>query len=187
MALYMSEKQKHVCVRSEKTLFSPASGEAMGKERRVYAGFRKGGVPVWAMALADERFVCSGKPPDIPKHMFISTYDSVLDQAHHKWTDEERKLIEDTLDSLHDVVRIEKPKAALPYNKYPEHRKIHGRRTLEVALRDVVAAIEATGVEPETVVAYERDHPDELSEKIIAAMEKVAEADPAEEEEVVAA
>jgi hypothetical protein len=168
VALYMSDRLKDVTVRRQKQLFSVKTGERIGMERRVFAEFIRGGVPQWAMPLAEKTFALHKKPEGISADRWLCYYDSGADQASRGWSDEERELIEAVLDKKPGVVRIEAPKLAAPYPKYDLHRKIQGQRTVAHAIKDILATYESAGFDVQHAIGYERQ---ELNDpEVIAAL-----------------
>jgi hypothetical protein len=153
--LFMSERQKAVTVRNEKPVFNVKTGEQIGKIRRLHANLERGYMPAWAVAIAEETFTMGGKPPTVPIHRWIATYDSAVAQRLEGWDDEERALIEAKLLAQGDVVLIEPPKVEAPYAQYDKHRKVVGKRTLEQALADITASYELAGFDIDQAVAYE--------------------------------
>jgi hypothetical protein len=115
-------------------------------------------MPDWAISIAEERFTMGGKPPTVPTHRWIASYDSRLAQAQEKWTDEERELIESKLLSQGDVVVIDQPKVLAPYAQYDKHRKVVGQRKLEQVLADITASYELAGFDLEQAVRYEQQN-----------------------------
>lgn len=119
----------------------------------------------------------------------VGVFDSVEEQAAHQWSDEDREVIEKKLltDPLHGIDWLHAPevKAPAPYARYVEHRKVHGKRTIDHAVKDIVAAVEAAGVDPDAVIAYERENGG--SPEVVAAMEALKTPTPTDDEELVAA
>ncbi|HSE43807.1 MAG TPA: hypothetical protein VLA89_00605 [Gemmatimonadales bacterium] len=158
MALFMSERQKVLTVRNQEEKFSQATGKKIGTQRRVFAEFRKGGVPPWALETAEKTFRMAGKPPEIPTHMWLATYDSEIDKRQRRWTDEEHELILEALRAKPGVVEIAMPVVDPPYAKYDQHRKTQGKRTLEHVLADIKNTFEVAGFSVEQALRYERDN-----------------------------
>jgi hypothetical protein len=164
----MSDRLKDVTVRRQKVLFSIKTGERIGMERRVFAEFIRGGVPQWAMPLAEKTFQLHLKPEGISADRWLCYYDSDADQASRGWSDEERALIEAKLDKDPRIIRIEAPKLTAPYPKYDLHRKTQGQRTVAHAIKDILATYESAGFDVQQAIAYERQ---ELNDpEVIAAL-----------------
>ncbi len=156
--LFVSERQKDVTVRNEKLVFSPASGEKIGIVRRVAAKMERGYIPAWALPIVLDTFSMGGKPPSVPPHRWLASYDSALAQKQFGWTDDERALIEAKLLAQGDVVMLTQPKLEAPYARYDLHRKLAGRRVLEHVLKDIQDAYEGAGFDIDKAVAYERQN-----------------------------
>jgi hypothetical protein len=172
--LFMSEKQKDVSARRHKKLFSPKTGELIGQQRRVFAEFRKGGVPAWALPRALEVFKMNGKPPEIPAQMWLCVYDSAEDQRSRGWTAEERELIEETLLAQGDVFLIELPRIEAPTPAYVKQTSLHGQRKIEQVVARAVEIVTENEYDPAAVIAFERQENRKESEAIIAALEALA-------------
>lgn len=184
MALFMSERGIDLTVRRSKEIFSVKTGERIDMSKRVFAEFRKGGIPEWALPIALERFKMNGKPPELTPQQWLYTYDSGADQRARGWSDEERDLIEAKLRSSPKVVEISKQPVPVPWPKY-ESLTAHGRRTAEKVVEQILAGIETTGVDPASVVEYEREHLNRP--EVIAAVEGLAVAEEDEAEPLIAA
>lgn len=181
--LFMADRLKDVTVRKQKDIFSPKTGERIEIQRRVFAEFIRGGVPAWAMPLAEQKFRLEKKPEGMPADRWLCFYDSEADQKQRGWSDEERELIEAKLLSKPGIVLIEPPRIPAPYAKYDQHRKVQGRRTVEHAIQDITAVYESAGFDVGAAVAYERQNLNDPA--VIAALEEL-EAPAEVEEELVA-
>jgi hypothetical protein len=82
-----------------------------------------------------------------------------------------------------DYLLVETIKVDMPYPRYDEHRKIHGQRKIEHAIKDIVAVYESAGFDIDQAIAYEKQEGD--SPEVIAALEALRA--PAPEEELIAA
>jgi hypothetical protein len=179
---FICEKPEHIVVRSDDR---DEQGRLIrGGRRRLYAKFQRGGLPPYALQKAVELYEFRGKPPEQPVEGWASFYDSEADQIRMNWTDDERKLIEDHLVSRGHVV-VEREKVPSPYPSYEKHRLVHGQRKVAHAIRDIVAAVEAAGIDPDAVIAYERQEGN--NEEVIAALEASKNSDGEPVEEVIAA
>jgi hypothetical protein len=178
----MSEKQKEVMVHRQEEQFSPSSGKKIGMSRRVFAEFRRGGVPDWALPIAESTFKMNGKSPEIPARMFLCTYDSELDQKERNWTDAERADIEAKLRETGGVVEISPPKVEAPWPAY-DKLTVHGRRTLEHVVEKIVTKVQEDEYDPAEVARYERENL--KRPEVIAALEALVEKEP--EDTLVAA
>lgn len=63
-----------------------------------------------------------------------------------------------------------------PYALYDKHRTVRGQRTIDHAIRDIVAAHESAGFDVAHAVAYERENGND--EKVVAALEALTVAEP---------
>lgn len=147
--------------------------------RRVFAEFRKGGVPDWALAECERRFAMAGKPVEIPAKTFLSTYDPASDRIVRGWTDEEYELILAKLRSKRSVVEIQAPGVEVPWPAYKQLTVV-GRRTVEHVVEKILEGIETTGVSPDRVLAYEQQ---ELNRPEVVAALKALIAERAKEDE----
>lgn len=181
----MSEKQKDVTVRNQKQEYSLKTGEKLGTVRRVFAEFRKGGIPTWALPYALEVFSMNGKPPEISPQLWLSVYDSAEDQKTRGWTDEERALIEKNLLGQGDVFLIEIPKVSAPTPNYVKLTSLHGAKKIEHVVEKALEIVAEGGFDPAGVVAFERQENRKESSAIIDALEALSAPEP--EEELVAA
>jgi hypothetical protein len=165
----MSDRKKDVTVRRQKEVFSVKTGEKIGMERRVSAEFIRGGVPLWAMPLAEQVFQLHLKPEGISADRWLCYYDSDADAFSRGWTPEEKALIEAKLDADHRIVKIEAPKLSAPYPKYDLHRKTQGQRTVAHAIKDILATYEAAGFDVDAAIGYERQ--EQNDPEVIAALQ----------------
>lgn len=87
-----------------------------------------------------------------------------------------------------DYILVEQPTLAPPYAKYPEQRKVQGRRTIEHAIQDITESAKTMlalgALDVDAAVAYERANGN--SGEVIAALESLKPA-PVAEEELVSA
>lgn len=115
----------------------------------------------------------------------LSFFDTEIAQKHGKWSDELRVEIEDNLRAHSsfgsDLIEVDQPRAPLPYDTYPQHRKVQGRRTIEHVIADVVSSVTLLGGNvADKVVAYEGDNPDGFSDQIVAAVREAVTPEPDE-------
>lgn len=145
-------------------------GRTVEREKpALFAEFVRG-APIWGVNQLPDSFGWDRMPDGWTPGGWLPWYDSESAQRQHGWSDEERKLIEDTIGDFPGVYPIEVPRASTPYGKYKTHRKVTAKRTVEHVLADIGSAIDAAGVSPQAVIDYEMDHPDSLSDQIIASM-----------------
>lgn len=178
----MSEKQRDVTVRNQKRIYSVKTGEQIGTQRRVFAEFQRGGVPEWALPIAEKTFAMGGRPPEIAPNRWLSTYDSALDQRQRGWTDEERELIEAKLRSKQDVVEIIPPKLAAPWPTY-DRLVVQGKRNINMVAEKIASEVQEGNLDVEYVVAYE--HQNLNRPEVIAALNALV--TEVEEEELIQA
>lgn len=99
----------------------------------------------------------------------IAVFDSRAAQAIEGWTDEEHDIVVEKLRKSGkngvSFFEVEEPKRPAPWKGYDE---------LEDTER-ILAAVDATGVDPVEVIAYERENADR--EDVIAALEALLPAD----------
>lgn len=163
---FLAPDPLHVVIRNEDpALFDSRGRMVKPKGRRLYAKFRRG-LPGEAVSAAVAAFDTGRLPEDMTPGRWFCLYDSNLDQQQMGWTDSEREAIEAKLIELGHL-RFEAQKSDVPYDNYLKHRKVHGKRTVEHAIRDIVSAVELVGVSPDRIEAYERDHADESSDAIL--------------------
>lgn len=173
-----------VVVSSEVPAIYDAQGRMLHpKKERLFAKFMRG-IPTPFVPLAKEKFAKWDRP-ERPLDQYGGYFDSEAEAASRGWTPEQREAVEELLLTRPQIFRVEFEKAALPYPAYPKHRKVHGKRTVEHVVTDILATLALTGDTPDKVIAYENDHPDENSAAIIAALQAPLDTEP--EEQLVAA
>lgn len=100
-----------------------------------------------------------------------------------------KREVEDFLDSYNahgrDYIKVVLPKAERPWPTY-DKVTAQGRRTIEMVAQHVLATVREIGVDPEQVIAYERDFPRKESEAVIDAMQSLLSEVEPEDELVVA-
>lgn len=172
-----------ITCRNEKRVFSQKTGELTGKVRRLSAEFERG-VPGWAVefALKTWPLAMQNKPDTLPIELYFSWFDSKRGQERFGWSDEEREIVEQRLSKKVGVVLVEEPRLPAPYPKYDLHRKLKGQRTVDHAIKDIVATFDAAGFSVGAAVAYERQNLNDA--EVIAALENLEEPVVVEEEMV---
>lgn len=169
--LFLSADPESVNIRNEVAALHNVQGQLVhSKQRRVFAKFQRG-IPIWAVPKAMSLFDAQRVPDDWEPRQWFACYDSVTDQGRAGWTDDEREVIEQRLLEMGYPQAIPE-KAPLPYPAYGKHRRIIGKRTVEHAAADIVAALRATDVSLDDVALYERDHPDSNTDDVLAAVQK---------------
>lgn len=185
MAQYIAEDPQRLFVRPEKPLFSPASGEKMGSEKRLFAQFRRGEAPGWAVEVAIREFPLARMPASgVTVQQWLSFLDTVAEQHRYGWTDEERGRVERSLETTFAFMcrRVEAPRLAAPWPDIEKLRPV-GRRTPALSAEKLVETAVLTGFALGDVVAYLRQEgwPAEVVELVEA---RLAEEKPGEEEPV---
>jgi hypothetical protein len=162
-------KSEVVC-RVAKDEFSRASGEKIGRTRRISAQFQKG-IPEWALPNALEVFPTapSMKPEGVPLEQWLCWFDTRAAQKNHNWTDDERELVEEKLSSRWGILKVEPIKVKAPYPKYVAHRKTQGQRTIAHAIKDILGTYETAGFDVELAISFERQNGNDP--QVIAALE----------------
>lgn len=182
---FIAPDPERVRIRQEKPPVYSVGGDLMReKVPAIYAQFRRG-LPGWAVPTAIDLYTTDRIPSsDVTPGQWFGFFDSIEAQAQNDWTDEERELVERELVAKgYDLV--EREKATPPYPAYSRHRKVQGKRTVEHAIKDIVAAIEQTGINFDSVFHYEQDFADANTEAVLNGV-KAALAG-GEKEELVAA
>jgi hypothetical protein len=181
--LFISDDPLHVVIRSAiKPLFDTKGNQIQPPQRRLFAKFQRGSAPSWAVAIGEETFAMANRPAEVPVSAWLSAYDT---EADSQWNDEERAVIEAELLTRDGVVLVEKARLAPPYPMYDKHRKTVGKRTVEHAIADIVAAYESAGFDVEHAVAYERENGN--SAEVIAALNALIETPETVDKETVIA
>lgn len=172
-----------VVVRSEVPPIYDSQGRMLHpKKERLFAKFLRG-IPAPFVQTARERFPKWDRP-ERPLDQYGGYFDSEAEAAARGWGNTDREEVEAVLLTRPQIFKVEFAKADLPYLAYLKHRKVHGKRTIEHAITDILATLDQTGDPPDKVIAYERDHEDEHSAAIVAAVQAVPKPDG---EELVAA
>lgn len=150
-----------------------------GGKRRLFAEFDRNMAPDYARKIGVEMFAMGNRPDEVPAENWLASYDSVSAQGVHGWKDGERELIEERLIEL-GYFRVERPKLPAPYGRYDQHRKVHGQRKAEHAIKDIVAAYESAGFDLDLAVAYEAQEGNDP--QVIAALTALKDAGNVEDE-----
>lgn len=184
--LFISEMPSHVAVKSEtKALYDTRGRLLQPKEPRIYAKFKRGEAPEFARKIGVEIFALRQRPPEVDPGDWLASFDSVAAQASEGWSDDKRELVEETL-IARGYTRVEAPRLPAPYPMYDKHRKTAGKRTVDHAITDILAAYESAGFNVAAAIAYERENGNDA--QVVAALETlVSEPVEAEQEPVIAA
>jgi hypothetical protein len=164
--IFIHSDAVHVNVRTDDR--DPQGRLIRGGNRRLFADFERGAAPEWAQQQGVQTFGMSNRPEEISAERWLACYDSVAAQAARGWSDDERKLIEDRLVEL-GYMQVERPKIQAPYERYDQHRKVHGQRKVEHAIKDIVAAYESAGFDLDHAIQYEMQ--EENNPQVLAALE----------------
>lgn len=150
-------------------------------QKGIVADFQHAGrgLSPWEIEEALTRFEIRGTGVGENPAGRLSFFDTELAAMQKGWDQETREQVEAALMAGMsygtDYFLSEAPVAAVPYAKYLEHRKVQGRRTIDHAVADIVAAVGAVGIDPALVAAYESDgrNADQHSAAIIAAVQAI--------------
>ena len=179
MALYIAEGPERCNIRSEKKVFSPASGEVMGKQKRLFVQARRGEAPGWAVEEALRTFEFRSLPErGVTVRQWMGWLDTIAEQKRMDWTDEERQLVESELDRRfrHVLKQVFPPKLPMPWPDIEKLRPV-GRRTPEISASRLAEVAEATGFALADVLAYIRQEgwPEEVSRLLAADVQETTE------------
>ena len=152
--------------------------------RRLSAKLDRGTAPEYAYQEALKIFSFSKMHQGVSSRQWVSYYDSLSAQVQHGWSDEERKVIEDELCKNYLVIQVSQPLVKAPYPTYTKQRKVQGRRTLDIAITDIVETVKNTGIDPELVISYELQN--EKNQKVIDAMQAAKDEEPVGEPMIAA-
>ena len=167
---FISEDPVRIVVRSELPALHDGKGKRVrDRQRRLYAQFRRGGLPPFALELAVKTWKFNKKPPEHPIENWPGFYDSEADQLQNNWTDAERKVIEDKLTvgltdddgrfhpPPHGLLLVERPQLPAPWPAY-DKLVAQGARTVEKVAQKIAEKVIEDGYDPALVVAYEREN-----------------------------
>ena len=172
--LFVSRASRlRVSFRGKQKVFAP-NGEVIDERPRVFAEFRHGPVPDWAMKQVKRRldfgFLAEGWTPE----MQISSFDSVVAQNQNGWKDEEREALENHLMARgsEDFILVEPERAPKPWATYD---KLFARKgmTQEQAVEKIISIVVDTGIDPRSVIEYEAENKNRAD--VIEAMESLSE------------
>lgn len=151
-----------------KELYDDKGRMVRPKQRRVFAKFRRGMAPGWAVAIGVGTFPMKDRPPEVDPAAWLCAYDSDADE----WNDEEKAAVEAKLEER-GYLRVEKPRLKAPYPMYDKHRKTAQGRTIATVVKDIEAAYESAGFNLDAAIAYEQENG--ADEKVLAALEGLRE------------
>lgn len=165
-------------VREEPPIYDSRGRLVHPGHRGISLTFVRGGVvPPHAQQEALARLRFTGLPDEVDPLTQICWLDTDLAAEQNGWSDQERSEVEDRLRSWPDqtsFIIVAKPHVAAPWPRY-DAIVVKGRRDISHVVEQILATIDATGVDPAAVLAYERQ---ELNRpEVVAALEgKIAEA-----------
>lgn len=159
-------------------------GQIIATSPRLFAQFQRGAPPEWAFEKAVNTLNFRGLAEGEPITLRMGTFDSVIAQEQHGWSDDERLLVESELEkrSQDMLIRVEQPKLEAPWATYDNYRP-HGQRTpAKVAEKNIQIAADV-GVPLEEVIAYEKQNENHslLIKAYEAAAREALAAEPTEE------
>ena len=162
MQLLSCSPNLRIDIREERRNFTP-KGDELPKSPELYVKFwNGGGAPDHLKARVEELpgFRQGIGPEDDPFLTRIGWWDSVVAQADHGWSDEDRVFVEERILQVGDpnVLVITEVQLPAPYDKYDQHRKTQGKRTLDHVIADITATYELAGFDVEDAVAYEKQN-----------------------------
>jgi hypothetical protein len=177
-------------IRAEKRNFTP-KGDELPESKALFVQFYPGGtVPDHAKDLVERLpgFTQGVSRDENPYESRIGWWDSVAAQADYDWSDEDREYVEEKILRIGDpnIMVVEEVKVEAPYEKYLQHRKTQGKRTLEHVIADITQTYEVAGFNVEQAVSFEKQNGKD--QKVIDALYAlVADAPETETEELIRA
>lgn len=169
MAQWLASNPVRIVASSEtREVYDTRGRLVQPKVRRTYAQFKRGGIPPYAVPYLKQLDLHT-KPPGQSDEGYVGFYDSEADQILMGWTDEERAVIEERVDQSAYTVKIDVPRIPAPYAKYDEHRRVHGQRKVEHAIKDILEAYEQAGFDLDVAIGYEKQEGN--NESVVAALE----------------
>lgn len=174
---FIAEDPIHVVCSNEEPALHDTNGRLVkpGK-RRTYAKFSRGTAPEFARVVGLRTFELRKMPEGVAPEQWLAYYDSVEAQAQHNWTDQERKAIEERLQSIDGVILVEKPRLPAPWPKYDEIVASKEGLSSKEVVDKIVGTIESIGCDPAVVIAYEQQR-DKPRKSVISAVEALLPAD----------
>lgn len=118
-----------------------------------------GGIPDYARKSARERLDFRGVSMDEDPLARMGWFDLELAAQESGWDTDTQQQVEAELRRLDGdgFIIVERAPLRQPYPRYDQHRKVHGRRTVEHAIQDIVSVFESAGFDVEDAVGYERE------------------------------
>ena len=146
-----------------------------------------GGIPDYVREIALTRLSFRGLAENEDPFMRMGWFDLDIAARENGWNAEQKQAVEDKLREINgsdSVLIVDPPKTQAPYPMYDEHRKVHGRRTVELAVKDITAAYASAGFDVGLAVRYERENGN--NPEVIQALEALVPADQPEEQVIAA-
>jgi hypothetical protein len=151
----------YVLVRNETEAQYDTKGHQLEpKKRHVFAKFKRGTAPGWALKIGLDTFEFRRMPErGVAKEQWVAFYDVKEDAQQMGWSEEEQAAIVKKLDSDagHAVLRVSKPKLAAPWPAYTK-LVVQGQRTIEKVAAKIAETVEELGLDPADVIAYEQEN-----------------------------
>lgn len=171
---FIAEDPIQVVIRNEVPPVVDPGGRGIirAAQRRLSAKFTRGIAPDWARTVGLETFGFKKMPEGVTAGQWLAYYDSVEAQDAFGWNDEERKAIEAKLQTIADVIVVEKPRLAPPWPAYDKIVGKQGVLTSAQVVEKIVGKVEEDGYDPAEVIAYERENRHRKS--VISALEPLA-------------
>lgn len=160
LALYVSDAAnllEYVSGRQEDEAIYTPKGDVAGTKPRLFAQFSRGACPDWALDEVSKRLTFRGHPDELPLTARMGVFDSDLAAKERGWSDEDKKVLEDWLDSrqgaTNGFIRIELPRVDAPWPKITE-LTVHGRRTPDLVAEKMVETAQDIGVELDVLLRF---------------------------------
>ena len=168
-------------LRQANTIYAP-NGETVQTQAKLYAQFRPGVFPDWALPGLKARWPESPGVEDnlINPKMAYGGWDSKIAQKELNWSDEDRREAErillDPMHNLGETIQLEEPSVEAPWPDYERtaggpKRGFPGKTTPQA----ICEVIKLTGSDPEHVLLYERKINGEDRPEVIKALEELIE------------
>lgn len=170
---FIAEDPIHVVCQNETQPLHDTSGRLVRPGgRRLYAKFERGVAPRFAQEIGLRVFEFRKMPEGgVTAEQWLAYYDSVEAQQRHGWTDDERTVIEAKLKTLDGVLVVERPRQPAPWPSYDEIVASRGGLSSKQVVEKILATIDATGIAPAAVIAYELEN--RARKSIVAAIQEL--------------
>jgi hypothetical protein len=176
-------------IRGEQPNYTP-NGNPLPPTPALYVQFDRGGnVPDHARALVEQLpgFRMGVGRDEDPYSTRLGWWDSRVAQDQFNWSEEDHDFVCERLRRVGDpnVLEITEVKVEAPYAKYDDHRKVHGKRTLEHVFSDIGSTYSLAGFNTEQAALYERQNLND--EKVLEFLGSLGAPEPSTPEELIAA